>query len=287
MSIPFHAYVFLLIPKRIRPARWLLALTAFCLLTPASAEQRPFPVKGAKPALAAPAAPAPVAPPATTATAVPNDNVQAGVAALQRGHYAIAMRAWREDADRGNPLAQNNVGYLHEHGLGVPQSYVEAMSWYRKAAGQGQAQALFNIGTLYFYGYGVERNPREALTYFRQAANKNLPEGQYMLGVAFHEGIGTPADAALALDWFVKSALQGYVSAQMMAGLVYLSGDASGKIEADKAYIWADIATRGGNADAPLIRDYASYKLSRKEIQQAQEAAARCTQSRYRQCPAR
>jgi hypothetical protein len=28
-----------------------------------------------------------------------------------------------------------NVGYLHKHGLGVPQSYHEAMAW-----GSGQAQ---------------------------------------------------------------------------------------------------------------------------------------------------
>ena len=74
----------------------------------------------------------------------PNDNVQSGVSALQRGHYAIAMRAWRGDADKGNALAQSNVGYLHEHGLGVPQSYPEAMALYRKAAAQNlpQAQSL-------------------------------------------------------------------------------------------------------------------------------------------------
>ena len=246
------------------------------------AQQRPAPAK--PPAAAAPAANS------TALTAgLPgqsNDNVAAGVAALQRGHYAIAMRSWRGDADKGNALAQSNVGYLHEHGLGVPQSYPEAMAWYRKAAAQNLPQAQFNIGTLYFYGYGVERNPREAVNWFRLAARQNLGEGQYMLGLAYHEGTGVQADATQALDWFVKSALMGYPAGQLMAGMVYLSGDA-GRIEADKAYVWAEVAYTNGILDASLVRDYASYKISRKQIEQAKEAAKRCLQSRYKDCPAR
>jgi len=234
-------------------------------------------------------APAPSTAPANLSQGLPgqpNDNVQSGVSALQRGHYAIAMRAWRGDADKGNALAQSNVGYLHEHGLGVPQSYPEAMAWYRKAAAQNLPQAQFNIGTLYFYGYGVERNPREGVNWFRLAAKQDLPEGQYMLGLAYHEGTGVPADATQALDWFVKSAQKGYPAAQLMAGMVYLSGDA-GRIEADKAYVWAEVAYANGVVDASLLRDYASYKISRKQIEQAKEAGKRCIQSRYKDCPPR
>ncbi|MBM3398654.1 MAG: sel1 repeat family protein, partial [Betaproteobacteria bacterium] len=116
---------------------------------------------GAWPALAnKPALPS--AAPASTAQAPGVNNLEIGVAALQRGHHATALRAWRAAADQGNVKAQTNIGYLHEHGLGVPQSYVEAMAWYRKAAAQNEPTAQFNIGTLYAYGYGVERNPREA-----------------------------------------------------------------------------------------------------------------------------
>jgi TPR repeat protein len=112
----------------------------------------------------------------------PNDQINAGVAAMERGHYSIAMRAFRADADLGNAMAQNNIGYLYEQGLGVGQSYPEAMAWYRKAAEQKLPQAQFNIGTLYFYGYGVEQNQREAVGWFRQAARQDLADAQYMLG---------------------------------------------------------------------------------------------------------
>ncbi len=60
----------------------------------------------------------------------PTDPINVGVAAFNRGHWATAMRAWRPAAEQGNAMAQNNVGYLHEQGLGVPQSYVQALSWY-------------------------------------------------------------------------------------------------------------------------------------------------------------
>jgi TPR repeat protein len=260
-------------------------LAAGLALGHASAQTRPAP---SAPSAAATAAPVGV--PSTAFTrglpGQPNDNVQSGVAALQRGHYAIAMRAWRGDADKGNALAQSNVGYLHEHGLGVSQSYPEAMAWYRKAAAQNLPQAQFNIGTLYFYGYGVERNPREGLKWFRQAAKANLAEAQYMLGLAYYEGTGVPPDAIQALDWFVKSALLGYPAAQLMSGMVYLSGDA-GRIEADKAYVWAEVAYTNGVLDASLLRDYASYKISRKQIEQAKAAGQQCIQSAYANCPVR
>jgi TPR repeat protein len=107
-----------------------------------------------------------------------------------------------------------------------------------------------------------------------------------MLGLAYYEGTGVPPDAIQALDWFVKSALLGYPAAQLMSGMVYLSGDA-GRIEADKAYVWAEVAYTNGVLDASLLRDYASYKISRKQIEQAKAAGQQCIQSAYANCPVR
>lgn len=218
--------------------------------------------------------------------AAPNEGVTNGVRAMERGHYAIAMRAWRAEADKGHPMAQANIGYLYEHGLGVGQSYVEAMAWYRKAAAQNLPQAQFNIGTLYFYGYGVEQNKREALGWFRQAARQELADAQYMLGLSLHEGHGSLPDSRAALEWFHKAALQGHVGGQLMAAMVYLGGD-HGKPEPFKAYVWADVALSNGNNDASLVRDYASFKLERTEIAQAKEQGKACLSTVYRNCPQR
>lgn len=215
-----------------------------------------------------------------------SDPVETGVTAWDRGHYATSMRAWRPAADRGDPMAQNNIGLLYERGLGVPQSYVEAMVWYRRAAEKNLSQAQYNIGLLYHAGYGVERNPREALAWFRKAAAQNLAHAQYMLGLIHHEGQGSLANPSLALDWFHKAAIQGHAGGQMMAGLLYLSGDA-GKVDAERAFLWSDVALRNGMSDAELIRDYASYKLSRKKIEAARRDAERCFTSAFKSCPQR
>ena len=211
------------------------------------------------------------------------DPIEVGTAALDRNHFATAYRAWIGPARKGDAMAQNNVGYLYEHGLGLTQSYVEAMAWYRKAANKNLAQAQYNIGTLYYYGYGVERNTREAVRWFRQAAKQELTEGQYMLGVAYYEGQGTVTSAPTAIDLFLKAAKKGHANAQLMAANVYLNGDL-GDVDAFAAYVWADVAARSGNADAALVRDYASFKISSAEITRAAAAAKACQETGFKRC---
>ena len=40
----------------------------------------------------------------------------AGLKAMDREHYATAFRAWKGLADSGEAEAQNNLGYLYQHG---------------------------------------------------------------------------------------------------------------------------------------------------------------------------
>lgn len=220
-------------------------------------------------------------------TPLPGSAVEVGVAALERGHFATALRAWKQAADAGNPKAQANVGYMYERGFGVPQSYVEALRWYRMAAAGGAAEGMYNIGTLYYYGYGVERNPREAANWFRQAAKKQLPEAQYLLALMYSEGEGVPRSAQEALRWWVAAAKQGHLSSQLMAAHTYLSGDATrGEPDLLKAFVWGEIAAARGNQDASLVRDYASYQMKEDAVAAARQAAKVCQDSQYARCPA-
>lgn len=216
----------------------------------------------------------------------PSSQVNAGVAALERNHYSIAMRSFRVDADQGNALAQNNIGYLFEQGLGVRQSYPEAMAWYRKAAAQKLAQAQYNIATLYFYGFGVERNMREALTWLRLAAAQQLPEAQYLLGLALFEGQGVRANPDAALDWFHKAAVQGHTGAQLMAGQAYLGAN-GGLVDEPKAFVWGEVALANGMEDGVMVRDYASYKIEARDLPGLRTLAQRCIQSTLTDCPKR
>lgn len=47
----------------------------------------------------------------------------------------------RKAAEKGNAMAQCNLGYCYENGVGVERNWIEAMKWYRKAADNGNETA--------------------------------------------------------------------------------------------------------------------------------------------------
>lgn len=65
--------------------------------------------------------------------------------AYQRADYPTALRILRSLAVRGNANAQNNLGYMYEHGQGVAQNYVSALMWYVIAADNGEQSAEHNL----------------------------------------------------------------------------------------------------------------------------------------------
>ena len=154
-----------------------------------------------------------------------DNSFDAGLAALKRGHYATAMRAWIKMANEGVAEAQNNVGHLYEEGFGVAQDYPKAMSWYKQAAEQGLAEAQHNIGMLYYEGYGVKKNYREAVKWFKLATAQKLPDAQYMLALAYHQGQGVTMNYKFAKVWYLESAKQGYANAQFMYAFMLQAGD--------------------------------------------------------------
>jgi TPR repeat protein len=55
--------------------------------------------------------------------------------------YSEAARLARLAAEQGYPPAETDLGFLYEHGKGVPLDYVSAYSWYSKAIEAGEASA--------------------------------------------------------------------------------------------------------------------------------------------------
>ncbi len=123
-------------------------------------------------------------------------------AAYKRGDYATAIREFRPLAERGNAAAQNNLGFMYDKGLGVPQDYAKAVKWYRKAAEQGFAEAQANFGNMYDKGLGVTQNYAKALQWFRKAAEQGHAKAQYNLGVMYERGHGVTQDYVQAFVWY-------------------------------------------------------------------------------------
>lgn len=117
-----------------------------------------------------------------TASPAAADNMQEGIAAMQRGDYQTARALWMPLAKDGNPDAQYNVGALYANGLGVDQNHGVALKWFSASANQGNPQAMLSLGMLYADGSGTQQNLGAAYVWFRLAlkygANNPSFQGQ-------------------------------------------------------------------------------------------------------------
>lgn len=213
--------------------------------------------------------------------ALANENearFEAGIAALERQHYATAIRAWQDLASSGNNSgAQNNLGYLFEYGLGVRQNFDIALEWYRKADERGSAEAAHNIGIMYVGGKGVPKSWSRAIPYFLKAQDR-VPASRYMIALSYFEGNGHIQNRSQAYAGFLDSSLSGYGPAQYMTAFMLLDGrDIPRNVM--QAYAWAKIASLG-TFEIDALEDIllsTQAQLDRDELETAEAVVTKCT----------
>lgn len=93
-----------------------------------------------------------------------------GWAAFARGDYVRAARLLAPMAQRGHPRAMTVLGYMYDHGFGVPQSYEAAAELYTGAAECGDPAAQHLLGLTYDKGHGVSQDPVLAYKWLTLAA---------------------------------------------------------------------------------------------------------------------
>ena len=76
----------------------------------------------------------------------------------------------KKAAERGDAVAQFNLGIMYRNGEGVPEDDAEAARWYRRAAEQGHAGAQLNLGVIYDNGEGVPEDDVQAYAWYSIAA---------------------------------------------------------------------------------------------------------------------
>ena len=161
-----------------------------------------------------------------------------GLAAFERGDYAVALREWRAAADIGDPESQYAVGVIYDEGYGVAPDDAEAAYWYREAAEQNQIDA------------------------------------QFVLGVFYDEGIGVPLDDTLAARWYRRAGDQGHVVALYNLGIMYGTGEGVPEDEV-QAYRFLWLSAELGDADARMrLRELEAW-LSPEQVEKAKQLAAR------------
>jgi TPR repeat protein len=230
----------------------------------------------------------------------------AGLRAFQNKDYASALREWRISADQGDPQAQNAVGFLYEHGFGVPANPAEALNWYRKAAEHGYGPAEYNLGLLYRKGSGGSRDAGQAEEWFEKAAARGVPAAQLMLGnVAWHNGAGDPQrafkswevaarngvaaaacniaflyangrgvphDDAQAVHWYQVAAEAGYGPAELALGIMLKDGRGA-PADPTRGRMWMELARRAGVENAQSEIQQLDARLSAQEVRRAIDMA--------------
>jgi TPR repeat protein len=138
--------------------------------------------------------------------------------------YTSALPLLRFSASQHFAPAEFLLGYLYDHGQGVPLDYAQAVEHYRAAASLGHGGAENNLGGLYQYGRGVPKDIHLAFQHYRAAAEHGNVMGEYNLATFYHLGYATPPDVVEAAKWFRAAADQGLASAQANLALFYFKG---------------------------------------------------------------
>ncbi len=154
-----------------------------------------------------------------------------------------------DNANRGDPNAQNKLGNIYCEGDGVSQDYNEAFKWYTKAAEQGYAKSQFNLGLMYCYGEGVQQDSNEAVKWFTRAAEQGKSYAQYSLGLMYYYGDEIPQDYNEAIKWFSKAAELGDANSMFKLGEIYSYGEGVAE-DSNIAVEWYLEAAQAGNVEA-------------------------------------
>jgi uncharacterized protein len=131
--------------------------------------------------------------------------VTAGIDAYNRGDFTTAIKLWREQALKGDPDAQFNLGQAYKMGRGVKVDLDVALDWYRRAAAQGHLKASDSLGHVLHYQGKIP----EALPYLQPSAERGDPRSQYLFATELFNGVYVAKDWVRAYAFMTSASSQG------------------------------------------------------------------------------
>ncbi len=199
-------------------------------------------------------------------------------AAKARGDYKAALVILRPVAERGDLIAQYELGELYAD-PGPIQDLPQAATWFRKAADQGYVRAQVMMGVMYAMGGGVTPDGARALYWFQKAADQGDAEGEAGVGQIYARGLGVAEDDAQAFIWFQKAADQRLMPAELNVAFDYENGRGVPKDKV-QALMWLDLildqilsGSSGGAHVSLQQRDKLAAQMSAAQIEQAKQLA--------------
>ena len=156
-------------------------------------------------------------------------------------NYEDAFRLYKQNADKGDADAQNNLGVCYFLGKGVKQNYKQAVKWFEAAYNNGNVSAQCNLADCYYVGDGVAQDKEQAKKLFNGVAN-GFAYAQLSLGTIYM----SDENYEEALKWNRMAAEQGYPGGQRAIGSSYYSGNGV-KQDFNEAVKWFELASNNGS----------------------------------------
>ena len=116
-----------------------------------------------------------------------------------------------KDANEGNAIAQNNLGFNYLLGLdGFAQDTDKAIKYLNLAAEQEQVNAMTTVGWTYFTGeFGAPKDNEQAIYWNERASILGCATASYNMGFFYYSGfVGLEQNLNIAKKYWLLSASQ-------------------------------------------------------------------------------
>lgn len=188
--------------------------------------------------------------------------------------HAEAIRLYMPCAEKGDPEAQNIIGFMYLMGKGVPKDYDLAVKLLKASADSGCAKAAYRLGYMYDTGQSdAGQNFDEAVTWYRSGADLGDPEAQYQLAMILGSNDNKYHNVTKCNEYLTKAAEQNQIEASYQLGLMYAYGSNGVRRNVDKAKKYLIAACEGGYDQAMV--DYATMCFEGQVLPKDLESAAK------------
>lgn len=198
--------------------------------------------------------------------------------AFDNQEYDVAASRFAVMASGGIAIAQRNLAFLYERGLGVEQNLATAMQWYRAAADQGDRDSKLALAQLLEEGAALQDRAL-ALSLYQELATTGSTKAAIRLASLHFRGVGTAQDYVAAAQWFVRAAKAGNPEAQLQLGLLYRDGFGVPQ-DIVFAHMWLNLAAARFSAaeshrreEALAARDALLTQMRDYEVRESLESA--------------
>ena len=190
---------------------------------------------------------------------------QSGVDAYYKGDFRAAYDAWLPLAEAGDAVAQNSLGALYDHGLGVTEDNLEAARWYEMAAQQGMPLAMRNLGTQYATGHGLPYDLEAAKQWYERAAAAGDQQSVALLNHLRPSTAPVDASAAAVTPTFTTPSVTGNLAEPGEAAVAPEATSSIADSSGSDDLVIADaptVAPAAPVSDAPIALDLGSETVT-------------------------